>query len=150
MPHDPDRQSLADQQARLVAALTAGAAPPAAFDPAQLSAAVRSLYRKRARAVAKTWPALAASLGDRFDDLFAAYAIAHPLPVDGALADGHVFADHLRRANELPDPARVELLLHQTTRGWPIRLARLRDAHRLALALRLPTGRVLHTRIPFV
>jgi hypothetical protein len=138
MPNDADRQALAAQQAQLVAALTAGAAPPAAFDPAQLHVAARALHRKRARAVAKTWPALARSLGHRFHDRFTGYATGHPLPATGPAADGCAFAEYLLRENDLPDHARVELLLYRTSSGWPLGCLRLAQSRRLVIALRLP------------
>src|SRR5271157_456589 len=70
------RERLAIQQAALLRALADRAAPPDGFDPTRLRATADALARKRARGVARTWPALAGALSDRLGPLFAAYAAA--------------------------------------------------------------------------
>jgi hypothetical protein len=146
---DADRAQLARQQAALVAALTTGAAPPADFDEPRVRLAARTLHRKRARAVAKTWPALAAALGRSFNEHFRAYADAHPLADPDPAADGAAFARHAGTLGLLTDAARVELALHRAARGWPVRLARFRESSHVAVALRLPCFGRRVFRLPF-
>ena len=103
--------SLADQQAALVAALTAEGPVPAGFDPTRLRAAADALAFKRARSVANAWPSLRAMLGGDFRETFAAYAAVAPLPAHGgALADGRRFARFIARQLDLSDDARMQAL----------------------------------------
>jgi hypothetical protein len=96
--------SLADRQAQLVAALTLGRPVPEGFDRSRVEAARVALLRKRAGAVAKVWPLLAAGLGADWQREFAAWASARP--TRGAWRDGWDFA---RACRALPPPAAVEL-----------------------------------------
>jgi hypothetical protein len=120
-----DRARLAAQQAALVRALVAGGPVPGGFDPARVRATSAALARKRARAVARAWPGLAAELGGDFTERFLADAARRPPPTrGGALADGLAFADALAREGRLPGSAGVERLAaraHLSTR--PVRLA---------------------------
>lgn len=103
---------LASRQAALVAALVAGAEPPAGFDPARVSAARRALLVKRAGEVALAWPLLAASFGAGWSDRFTAWARDRaPL---GSLRDGWDFARALDAAGELPGLAATELAERET------------------------------------
>jgi len=150
MPPADARAGLAARQAELLRALLGETPAPAGFDADRVRATAGVLARKRARAAARAWPALAAALGYRFERLFAAFADANPLPAEGApLADGRAFARCLAAAGELPDEGRLEALavdLHYRTtpgglrprRGSACKLALLRRPRRLVVALRLP------------
>ena len=149
-PRDaPDaRAELGRAQAVLVRALVAGGAPPPGFDPGRLAAASSALVDKRAREVAKAWPALARALGPRLAETMRARAAAHPPPASGgAVVDG--LALLTRRARRgLPVEARVEHLARRaefTVRRGRLRRRRLfagavllRRPRRLLLALRIP------------
>jgi hypothetical protein len=78
--------SLADAQRALVEALVAGAEIPPGFDAAGVRAARAALCRKRAGEVARAWPFLAASFGDRWYAVFAEWALGRP--PQGSLRDG--------------------------------------------------------------
>ena len=107
-----DRERLAAEQAALVRALVGGGPVPGGFDPGRVRATAAALARKRAREVARAWPALAAELGGEFTARFLADAARRPPPArGGALADGLAFADALARRGRLPPGARVERLL---------------------------------------
>ena len=97
-PVSVDRERLAAEQAALVRALVDGGPVPAGFDPDRVQATAAALARKRAREVARAWPALAAELGDDFTARFLADAARRPPPArGGALADGLAFAGALAR-----------------------------------------------------
>lgn len=144
-----DRSDYAARQAALLAALLRGDEPAEGFVAAQAAAAGRSLRRKRARAAARAWPALALELGDAFDARFDAFARAAGAPPSGdPLADGLAFARSLGRDARLGDAARVELLLARAAlrRRRPfVRVAWLRRPHaRLLVVARLPGSRPRH------
>jgi hypothetical protein len=106
------RERLAAEQAALVRSLVAGGPVPDGFDPDRVRATAAALARKRAREVARVWPALAADLGDSFTDRFVAYAAGRPSPTPGgALADGLAFARDLARRGRLSGDARVEAMV---------------------------------------
>ena len=130
-----DRAKLAEQQAALVDALAGRSAAPDGFHAQHIATAAASLLAKRRRGVEKTWPGLAASLGERFRSVFADYARHHPIPADGPAGDGRHFARHLRTLGLLSDAARVQLLLAEMGR-WPIAFARLPARGALAIAFR--------------
>jgi hypothetical protein len=136
--NDKDRRALAERQGNLVAALCGGGEPPDGIDPGHLKRAARSLHAKRARGVARTWPVLERCLGERFGLFFEAYAHGNGLPVGGAVEDGPAFARWLARVGMLDDAGRVQLMVHRARRGWPVRVARLGDGDRVAVAARLP------------
>jgi hypothetical protein len=143
MPDDA-RAELAARQAALVAALTAGAAPPAGFDTRRLRAAAASLAVKRRRAVARAWPGLAGVLDERFT----AFTASTPLPRDGGpLADGRAFVRWLGGA--APAACRLQALAVDlryartagglvARRGPVLKVVVLPEPRRLVLALRLP------------
>jgi hypothetical protein len=130
-----DRAKLAEQQAALVDALAGRSPVPDGFDAQHVATAAASLLAKRRRGVEKTWPGLAASLGERFRTVFADYARHHPIPADGPAADGRLFASYLRGLGLLSDAGRVQLLLADMGRR-PIAVAYLPARRALAIALR--------------
>jgi hypothetical protein len=100
-------QTLASQQAALVAALVGGGPDPPGFDKTRLKATREALVRKRAGDVAAIWPRLAAAFGAQWTVRFAQWAAARP-PA-GALRDGFDLARALAEAGELPGIAAEEL-----------------------------------------
>ena len=98
---------LAEQQAALVAALTAGRPVPEGFDSFRFEAARLALLRKRAGEVARQWPMLAVGFGDRWKHEFAGWATARP--TQGSLRDGWDLARDLNRRGVLPPAAAAEL-----------------------------------------
>lgn len=135
MPSPPDpRSNLARRQAELVHAL-AGGAPPKGFDSRRLAIATQSLVLKRCGMIRKSWPALAASLGDRLLKLFSSYAELNP-PSHPIEREGLQFARWLSRRKLYPASARLELAAHQVQSGFPIRLLVLRNDRRLVLVYR--------------
>jgi hypothetical protein len=105
------RNELAAKQAALVRTLMSGGDMPPDFDTRLLQAAAVSLARKRARSVARCWPDLSRSLGERFSELFASYAKTTVLPRQGGpLADGRGFAYWLAARNELTEAGQREAL----------------------------------------
>lgn len=101
---DPD---LARRQAEVVAALTGTGPVPDGFDRRHLETARRALLRKRARELHHVWPVLTASLGSRLERSFEEFA--RDRPTRGVRADGHAFAQWLRRRDELPLAGAMEL-----------------------------------------
>jgi hypothetical protein len=97
--------TLAEQQRHLVEALVAGADIPAGFAAAGVLATRAALRRKRAGEVARAWPFLAASFGDRWYPAFGAWADGRP--PQGSLRDGWDFARTVQ--DTLPPLARDEL-----------------------------------------
>jgi hypothetical protein len=135
------RARLATAQQALVRALVDGGPLPAGFNPDRVQATSAALARKRARAVATTWPALARTLGDGFTARFLAHAAGRPPPAGGALADGLAFARALEAQGWLPGDVRVERLLAQARlSNRPIRLAATMAASpcRLVMTVRAP------------
>ncbi len=144
------RARLAAMQADLVAALAAGAGPPAGFDAERVRLAAASLASKRRQAVARAWPDLAAALADRFGPRFEAFAAQTPLPAAGGpRADGRAFAAWLARQGELPEACRlhalaVDLRYVRTAaglrprRGPALKALLLRQARSLVLAVYFP------------
>jgi len=102
---------LAHQQAALIAALVAGAGPPAGFDPGRVRATRAALLRKRAAEVGASWPLLAASIGTQWSVEFGRWADGRP-PA-GSLRDGWDFA---RTRGALDRPAAEELAVREA--GW--------------------------------
>ena len=148
----PDRDAYAARQALLLDALLRGGGYPDGFLAAQADAAARSLRRKRARAVAVAWPALALDLDDAFEDRFDAFARRPDAPPPGdPFRDGLAFAVWLQQDAPLGDDARAELLLAcAMLRRRPfVGVARLRRPYRrLLVVARLPWGRPVHKSLP--
>jgi hypothetical protein len=95
----------------LVQVLTRRASIPDDFDASRIQAAADALARKRARAVARAWPALQRALGPCFLIRFAAFAATASIPrLGGPLADGRAFARYLALRGELPDEGRLEAM----------------------------------------
>ena len=137
MPADA-RATLAASQGRLVAALGGKAVPPAGFDAARVELTGRTLLAKRRKGVARTWPALAASLGDRFAQRFSAYATDAPPHPGGPAADGNSFARWLDLTRQLPAAAVAEFMLATLWRGRRAGIALRRVDGRLLAGVRLP------------
>jgi len=146
----PDRAAYAARQAQLLDSLLRGGDPPPGFVAAQADAAGVSLRRKRGRAVARAWPALALSLADEFEARFDAFA--RDAGVDASadpLRDGLAFAGWLAADGApLGDDARVEVLLARAAlrrRGPWGAVTRLGEPYpRLLFVARLPlAGRVV-------
>jgi hypothetical protein len=118
-----------------VAALVAGAEPPAGFDPAAVRATGAALRRKRAGEVARVWPFLAAAYGDAWFPAFARWAAGRP--PNSSLRDGWDFA---RAAGaDLPPLARDELAAREADFSYDGRSAparRRRPASVIAKLLR--------------
>ena len=136
------RDRLAAGQVALVRALVGGGPVPGGFDPGRVRATSTALARKRAREVARAWPALAAELGEDFTGELLAYAAGRPPPArGGALADGLAFARTLAGQGRLPGNARVEALLAAARLSpSPARLAATLAGppRRLVVTVRLP------------
>jgi hypothetical protein len=92
------RHELEIRQRALVAALVAGAAPPADLDGSRIRIQAAALIRKRARSVARAQPELAGALGVEFWPAFHRYAGARPGPPGCTQADAVEFARYLRRS----------------------------------------------------
>ena len=144
------RVRFAKAQAELVSALLGKASVPAGFDASRLHAAGVALATKRMREAAQAWPDLSRDLGERFTELFAAYAAVTPYPsCGGPLADGRSFIRYLQARMELPPAARLEAMrvdlffVRQRDglvprHGPVLRAALLSHPRRLILAWRLP------------
>nr|WP_042180878.1 hypothetical protein [Kibdelosporangium sp. MJ126-NF4]CEL14648.1 Uncharacterized protein conserved in bacteria, NMA0228-like [Kibdelosporangium sp. MJ126-NF4]CTQ96723.1 Uncharacterized protein conserved in bacteria, NMA0228-like [Kibdelosporangium sp. MJ126-NF4] len=99
----PQRDQLAEQQARLLRALLADGPPPPGFDPQRLRVEATALRSKRRRVVAMIQPDVCADLEDRFVPLFTEYAKAHPRTVGSrAREDAAAFVEWLREHGHLP------------------------------------------------
>ena len=91
------RRELEARQSSLIAALVAGADPPADLDAARVRVQAAALVRKRARAVARAQPKLAAALGAEFGPAFHGYATGRAGATPGCTtADAEQFARYLR------------------------------------------------------
>lgn len=151
------RERLAKAQAELARALGMGEPVPAGFDAARVGATAEALGAKRRRLVQRTWPVLAAALGEGFAGRFEAWARENPLlgVEPNPLADGRRFAGSLRAAGTFPAEAEEEWLAFElrwrltdeggltARRGVVLRTARVGRARRKVLAVRLPGGRIL-------
>jgi hypothetical protein len=90
------RRDLETRQQALVAALVAGAYPPAGMDGRRIAIQAAARLRTRGRAVARTWPELAAALGPAFGRYFEDYTTTSGGPAPGgSAADGRAFARYL-------------------------------------------------------
>ncbi|WHT21534.1 hypothetical protein N8J89_10880 [Crossiella sp. CA-258035] len=107
---DP-RTRLAAAQSTLLHALLANGPLPTGFNPTRLQAQSQALRAKRRRVTAALRPDLPERLGERFRELFDAYATTHPRREGvGARTDANTFADWLVTQGHLPKPRR---------RWWP-------------------------------
>jgi hypothetical protein len=93
-----EHTDLAARQISLVAALVAGAPPPAGVDETRVRIQAADLLRKRSRSVARRNPELAARLGQDFWPTFQDYDRARTgPPPDCSAADAREFTRYLRR-----------------------------------------------------
>lgn len=147
-PRDDPRATHAARHAALLEALLRGDGYPQGFCAVKADAAGRSLRRKRARAVARTWPALGAALGDALAAHFDEFERTDDAPRTGdPLRDGLAFAGWLRRAGaQQGEDVRVEVLLARAALargGLFVGVTGLRRPHpRLLVVMRLPRGGV--------
>lgn len=138
MPSDP-RASIAEAQTAFLGRL-GGTAPPGGFDAGKVRLAGDALARKRARSAAKAWPRVAKELGDRFAEVFAAYASERPWPpAGGPSADGWLLAHWLERQGMLGDEGTIELAACRLRARWNRRTQAL-DVGRwfVSISVRLP------------
>lgn len=141
---DHGRAAYAQRQAALLDALLRGGGYADGFAAHKADAAGRSLRRKRARAVARAWPALAVALGDALEARFDEFERTPRAPRSGdPLRDGLSFARWLRRRGARPgDDVRAEMLLARAAlarHGAFLGAAWLRrPSRRLLVVLRLP------------
>ncbi|TDD90733.1 hypothetical protein E1293_03235 [Actinomadura darangshiensis] len=101
---------LAAAQEALVRAMAAGGPMPVGFDAGAVRAAAHGILLKRAGEVARAWPALGASYGASWKDVFAGWAAERP--AQGSFRDGWDFA-RAHRGGLAGDAAR-ELALAET------------------------------------
>jgi uncharacterized protein len=102
-PATPDqvRHDLAREQERLADALVGLTEPPPDFDADRVRIARTALTSKRAGAVARHAPAVAAALGDALGPLFADYASTTAKPAGDSAADVAAFVAYLRATGRL-------------------------------------------------
>ncbi|MEC3981570.1 hypothetical protein [Amycolatopsis sp. H20-H5] len=99
------RERLAAGQAELVRALLAGGPAPLGFRADRLRVEADVLRRKRMRLFAFLRPDVPDALGDRYRELFEAFAAGHPKAVTTrAREDADNFATWLVERGELPKP----------------------------------------------
>ena len=108
--------SLAERQAALVAALTAGAAVPPGFEARLVEVARVALLRKRAGEVARQWPDLAYALGSGWWPRWSAWAATRP--TRGSLRDGWDLARELAARHALPAAAGAELAAREAAMSY--------------------------------
>ncbi|WP_047224471.1 DUF692 domain-containing protein [Protofrankia coriariae] len=136
--HDGDTAgNLRQAQGELIRALVGGGPAPVGFDPGQVESTRVALLRKRADAVARTWPALSCLPG--FHARFAAFADGRP-PA-GAYADGVAFAHAAH--SDLDREARAEQLVaalarRRLARRWLAVATDRRGGGRPLVAIRVP------------
>jgi len=117
MPDDA-RRALADQQMKLMRAMT-GDTTPAGFDEFRVSLAAKMLLHKRSRTVARCWPRLAAALESQYADLFSQYAKQQTKPASGGgISDGLLFLRFLKWQKNLPDEGKLEWLSYRSRRTY--------------------------------
>jgi hypothetical protein len=142
------RADLAARENELVQALHGGPTPTG-LDAAMIALARAGIVRKRARQVARAFPALARDLGRDYEDAFGEFASANPPQDGGALADGLAFGAIVARERGLTDTAKLERMVAvagvTTRRG---RLTRRRTPHIGATVTRSPLGIVIVARGP--
>ena len=148
MPDDA-RQRLAVEQGRLVDALTRRADTPPGFDPARIDLTATTLASKRAKTVAKLWPALAEAMGDQFLVQLKMFAAVHPSHPAGPISDAFAFAKWLDGHGLLPRRVAADFLIAQLRNGPPIGLRIRRGERRLFIGLRLPGLGVRWIAIPW-
>jgi hypothetical protein len=113
------REELARMQAEMVRALRGG-------EDAGLAHARAVLLAKRRREVEVAAPVLAGALGERFAELFAAYAREAGYPGRGGpAADGALFGRWLQRRAELPGAAVWEAARLRARVGFRVQVVRV-------------------------
>ena len=147
--HTDARDRIAAAQLDLVRALVINHLAPADFDSSRIRAAADALLLKRARSVARHWPATARSLGCKFEKRFALYARSTPGARGGACADGRGFVSALAREGPLTDEVAVETLTFDlryridahgviTQRHFSLAAVLLKESLRFIAGIRIP------------
>lgn len=121
------RDELTARQRGLVAALVAGAEPPAGLDGDRVRVQAAALVRKRGHGVAHAQPDLAAALGPGFGAAFGGYARTRSGPPPGCAADDAVeFARYLLGADgQSHADAEIRRAARRVTRPALFRLGHL-------------------------
>jgi hypothetical protein len=139
------RARLAAREAELVRALHGGPVP-AGLDEKMIGLTRDALARKRARQVARAFPALARDLGSEYQAQFVAFAETNPPQNEGGLADGLAFGAYAARRWRLSDDSRVELMIAGSRLNG--RLEPRRGPYLAATATRRPAGVIIVARLP--
>lgn len=119
------RADLARRQAELVSALAGREPSPPGFDRERVRTVASALRGKRARALTRAWPRLAAALGLDLAPVLERHLRELPLPPSGGLGDGRALARTLAAEGRLPWDGRLELLAAELRYRW------MRDGRRL-------------------
>jgi hypothetical protein len=153
------REALQEQQFAVVEALTKTGRPPDGFNARKFQVAADSLLHKRARSLARAWPALARFLGSEFMDRFRAYAsqVTSP-PRGGPVVDGRQFAAFLSSRKMATPELREAMLLFDARyrirsglareRRLAIKFTTLRSPIRLILVIKVPVAGVRIFTVP--
>ena len=94
--------TLGERQEALIRALVAGGELPEGFDKDGAAVVSAALLRKRAGEVAHHLPVVRHTLGDRYLQLFTAWAGGRPKT--SSRSDAQAFVAHLQDIGELPRP----------------------------------------------
>ncbi|PPK64683.1 hypothetical protein V5P93_005927 [Actinokineospora auranticolor] len=101
------RAELAAAQAELLRAVLAGGPVPDGFDAAAVRVEAAALLAKRRRIVAQLAPGVAEEVGDRYAELFAAYAAGNPRVTGSRFReDAAAFETWLVERGEIEAPKR--------------------------------------------
>jgi hypothetical protein len=151
---DDARRRLGLQEARLIGSLTLLSPPPAGMDMQRVAVARHQLALKRLRVVARSWPSIRQALGKDFERVGLEVLAEVPMRErHQAVADGLAIAERCRVNGVGGDAVRLALLdhrsrwtvqagsLHSRVGPW-LGAARLRDAGRIAVAIRLRRTRL--------
>lgn len=124
---DERRRKYQNRQIQMVRALFDDQSAPEGINANRLNTLRESLLRKRARVIARNWPALREELGkDWFHEFTYHMAIAGGMFTDNAHLDGLRFAQWLTGHRQLGISATMELLraelAQKKTRSWVLAL----------------------------
>lgn len=145
---DDARSRLQARERELIGALR-GEPAPTGIDAEMVALAAEGITRKRARQLARAFPALVTELGPDYPRAFAAFARAHPPTGGGGVADGIAFARERMKKGPLGAEAVTEVLVARGSvvlrdgrlvrrRAPYLGVARTKGRPRLVLVARLP------------